>query len=220
MNNVRSTHVQHGLNSWVEYDRPWLLRRQFLVSQYHATILRNLISIALTIAGPRFWILLKALFFYAFDVYTKHFRPRNKLQSSTHLPLLSGSSSSSAHRHGPNPPQQPQHGHIENEDLRVIEESHSELGAAFAIVRNEWKLLMSGRIELPSGSIFQSQTWPSTPCMRRVWTNILQRPLDILVSLILSALFVGIFVAESSANFLSANIITDTTALFRHPNVP
>lgn len=194
-----------------------LLGRQFLISQHHASILANLVGIALILAGPRSWILFKALFFYAIDLYPKHFRPKNTLQSSTHLPLVPVPSLSSAHGRGSKLPQQRQQSHLENDNLNANEESHSELEAAFALVRNVWKLLRSGRIELPSGSIVQVQTWPSTPCIRRIWKHVLQRPFDIVVSVLLSALFIGIFVAESSANVMSANIITDTTALVSSP---
>ena len=148
-----------------------LLGGQFLVSQHHASILANLVGIALTLA---------------------------------HLPLVSVQSLYSAHGHGSKPPQQRRRGHFKNDNLNATEELYLELGAAFAIVRDVWKIV-------------QVQTWQSTPCMRQIWKHVLQRPFDIIVSLLLSSLFVDFFGAESSANGMSANKITDKTALVSSP---
>ena len=49
------------------------------------------------------------------------------------------------------------------------------------------------------------------------WKNFLRRPLDVIIPLIMSALFILLFVAESSATVLSANIVTDSVALVSSP---
>lgn len=138
-----------------------LLGRQFLIFPYHASILRNLVGVTLIRAGPRVWILLNALHFYAIDVCTKHLRSKNESRSSTHLALVSRPFLSSAHRDGCceslEPSQQSQHGHFENDNMNATEESHSELGEAFAFVRNVCKLFRSDQVisSFPAAQLFK-----------------------------------------------------------------
>ena len=93
--------------------------------------------------------------------------------------------------------------------------SHSELEAALSLLKNLWNYLGSGRIGLPADLVSRREKWIKS--VSKIWTNLIQRPFDIIASISLSALFVGIFVAESSANVLSANIVSDTTALVSSP---
>ena len=189
------------------------------MSQYHASIYSNLVAIALTLAGPRLWILLKALFFFAIDIYKRRSNRRNRLPIHVELALTS------------RPPPvlaSPQDCHIlqnetarstpfEHDSLDATEISHSELGAAIMLIGNIWKLLKSARIELSSGSTYGKKNLSRFRAASTIWKNFLQRPIDVLVSLLLSVFFVAIFVAESTANVLSANIISDTTAIVSSP---
>ena len=101
--------------------------------------------------------------------------------------------------------------HIVDDNIGATAESHSELGAAFAFIETVWKYLGSGCLSLPNGPTSIKQRWPRH--MKLVWRNLLQRPFDVLLSLMVSVFFVAIFVAESSGTILSANIVSDTTAL-------
>lgn len=166
------------------------------MSQYHASVLSNLVAVALTLTGPRLWILIKALLFSVVDMYKRHLTRRRGLPTSSNIALQNRA----AHLT-----------HLENENLETTRTSHSELGAALSLLKNLWNHLGSGRIGLPAGLVSRRKKWTKT--VSRIWTNLIQRPFDIIASIFLSALFVGIFVAESSANVLSANIVSDTTAL-------
>ena len=166
------------------------------MSQYHASVLSNLVAVALTLAGPRLWILIKALLFSVVDMYKRHLTRRRGLPTSSNI----ARQNRAAHLT-----------HFEIENLETTRTSHSELGAALSLLKNLWHHLGSGRIGLPAGLVSRRKEW--TKSVSRIWTNLIQRPFDIIASIFLSALFVGIFVAESSANVLSANIVSDTTAL-------
>ena len=243
-----SEDVQHGLRSWVDYGRPWILRRfsdtiwiipsfrkdilmiqilgrQFLVSQYHASIYSNLVAIALTLAGPRLWTLLKALFFYAIDIYKRYSNRRDRLPIHVDLQLISRPPPLPSERGNSAGLQQSrslqnERAHstqFEHDRLDATNTSHSELGAAIMLIGNIWRFLRSGRIELPSNSMYRKKLLSRFPTISRIWRNFLQRPFDILVSLLLSSFFVAIFVAESTANVLSVNIVSDTTAIVSSP---
>ena len=157
-------------------------------------------AVVLTLAGPRFWILIKALLLYAFNSFTIHIKSKQALATNNNLPLQNLATTSA---------------HIVDDNLEATAESHSELGAAFAFMENIWKYLGSGRLNLPSGPTRIRQIWPKH--MTTVWRNLLQRPFDVLLSLLVSVFFVAIFVAESSGTILSANIVSDTTALVSSP---
>jgi hypothetical protein len=179
------------------------------VSQYHASICSNLVAIALTLAGPRLWTSLKALFLYVLDIYRRHSNRRNRLPIHVNLPL--------SFRLPSLPTDRDQNGtahsvHFDHDSLNATETSHSELRATMMLIENIWKFLKSGRIELSSGSTYRKKNGLRFPMTGKIWKNFLQRPFDIIVSLLLSIFFVAIFVTESTANVLSVNIVSDMTA--------
>lgn len=107
-------------------------------------------------------------------------------------------------------------------DHNVIttEESHSELGAAQELLVNVWEQLRADRIQLPFGSttgtasVTRNQGWRTylSGKLTKLWTNFLQHPVDIVTSILMSVVLVGLFVAESSGSIASARIVSDTTA--------
>ena len=183
--------VLHGPRSWIDHDRPWLLQRQFLVTDYQASIMSNLVAIALTLSGPRLWILIKRL---GFCVYGTIFARRSVVNE-----LSQAQSSSNA--------------------LDIIEESHSVLSAAIRPFVNSFYCLRP-RIELPSATTRSNVdprcSWPyeeSVEHVVRAWGDFLKRPLDTFISVCLSIAFVALFVAGSSGTVLSTGIVSDNTAL-------
>ena len=99
--------------------------------------------------------------------------------------------------------------------MNIIEESHSKLSVALklsmAMIRG-----LQPRIELPRQSFIGTVGTARDKRIERLrsaWDNFLRRPLDFLISFLLSCIFVGIFVAGSSGSVLSAGIVSDTTAL-------
>jgi hypothetical protein len=107
-------------------------------------------------------------------------------------------------------------------DVVLTEESHSELGAARDVLRHVWIDLQSGQIQLSSGNSqpSQSQTGSLRKIMGAFWGRVkrisklfLHNITDIAFSLLMSVIFVGIFVAESTSGILSANIVSDSVAL-------
>ena len=59
----------------------------------------------------------------------------------------------------------------------------------------------------------RGSSWDLTRTLLRLWSNFLKHPFDIVVPILLSNFFIGIFVAESTGTALSARIIGDSTAL-------
>jgi len=113
-------------------------------------------------------------------------------------------------------------------NIALTEESHSELGAARDVLRNVWRELQSDGIQLPSGNSQSSRT--QTGNLRRVFTAFERRVrrfsdtfsqmiADGVLPLLLSIIFVAIFVAESTSGIFSANIVTDSVALAFHQDV-
>lgn len=224
MDAIASENVQHGFtNSWIDYDRAWFFReyllrtshwkwrtneyflgRQILVSEYTASILGNLVAIALTLAGPRLWILFKALAaganYHCRDIITRFLRH---------------------YRHNPS-----ERSILMNHNVITTEESHSELGAAHELLENVWKQLGADRIELPLGSttgaasVTRNQGWRNSVSgnLTKLWTNFLRHPMDIAISIILSVILIGLFVAETSGNILSARIVSDAIAQIHSSN--
>lgn len=159
---------------------------QFLVTDYQASIMSNLIAMALTLAGPRLWILIKPFSFWVLRQWRRH-HGRNKEPRE----MLPG------------------------QTMDIIEESHSELSAALRLVVEVVRRLRP-RIELSDESTNGVRKTTRHRCygpLASAWRNFLSRPCDIVVSLLLSSAFVGIFVAGSSGSVLSAGIVSDTTAL-------
>ena len=97
--------------------------------------------------------------------------------------------------------------------METTQESHSELGAALALLLNAWKSLTSGRVALLGDFNSSPSTRPGWRQISRLWINFLQKPLDYLASVLFSVLLIGVFVAESTGPVLSSNIIGDTIAL-------
>lgn len=204
--------------------------RQFLVSQSHASILSNLVAVALTLAGPRLWILIKAFLLSTVDIFTRYRRSRERHPPPFDLPLPLRSPTAPCCGMGiSTQPQRSQHtpshpgrqSHLEHDTLEATQTSHSELGAALKIIRSLWHCLRSGSIKLSTGT-HPTYRWPKNLRIMKsftiTWKNLLRRPIDVLASLLLSSLFVGIFVAESTFSVLSAKIVGDTTALGSSPN--
>lgn len=201
------------------------LGRQFLVSQHQASVLSNLVAIALTLASPRLWILIKAFLLFAIDISPNCLRKRTITRDSEELPLTSRTGASFANNASPTGLRASQHTSnrpvnsriTEGEIQEVTRASHSELGAALRLIGNLWHFLSQGNIDLSTSLVASRRVCVKNMRIYRivlkVWKNILRRPLDILTSLLLLVLFVAIFVAESTANVLSGNTVTNTTAL-------
>ena len=162
---------------------------------------------ALTMAGPRLWILIKAFFFWAVGFYEKRspFTRTGSIRSN--LPLTASSSTINPNQHDV-----PLRDFAMGDGYDTIKDSHSELGAAVDLIRGVWNLLQIGRISLSTKHSLNYQGQRSSK-IRRFWNNFLQQPVDILVSLLISAALIGLFVAQSTGSILSASIVSDTTAL-------
>ena len=192
----------------------WFSGRRLLVSQYHSSIMSNLIAMALTLAGPRIWILLKAFVSWLHDLLAsqkavgacRHIRlmmPWKAYSIITRSRTTRGSEC--GHRRS----------WFKNNVLPVAEESHSELGAARDLIALAMDELRTDRIELPDDS--NSNTWDARGIrnhrLNKPWRKFLERPLDIILPLLLSVVLIGVFVAESTGAILSANIVGDSTAM-------
>ena len=150
----------------------------------------NVVATALTLCGPRLWLLIKRLGFEAFALYVHWKRNYGSSASRRHL-----STSDNA--------------------MELIEESHSELGAALMLLKSIF-LRLRPRIELAEQSIANVNGAGGnrrTERLKRIWETFLSKPFDIGMSVLLSLTFVGIFVAGTSGSVLSAGIVGDTTAL-------
>lgn len=106
---------------------------------------------ALTLVGPRLWILMKAFFFWTIGFYEKRFVSTKTGHARSDLPLTSSLSVSI------NPAQQevPLQNLAMGDGYAAIENSHSELGAALDIIRGVWNLLKISPIELSTQSSSQ-----------------------------------------------------------------
>jgi len=160
------------------------------VTDRQASILSNVLAMALTLAGPRLWIIIKEFACYLCQYLYDFFRGTRFWSN------------------GP-----------ESHNIEIVRESRSQLGAARELIRGTSRQLNPSRIELRDESLDRSRGHHDSGnprpwhYIRRIWDNLLWQPIDVLVSIILSAMFIGIFVAEASGNALSANIISDTTAI-------
>ena len=197
-----------------------------LVSDYHASILSNTVAMALTLAGPRLWILLKAFVCW---IYEKHRARKRRFSLNPGLfretasdvfldrrqrPILE----SGFHMHTA---AAPRHDQLTENNMTTSESSHSELGAACDVLGNVWEQLRAGRVQLPTRStphrgrfsIYFKKLETCWEEAARVWRNFLYQPMDIAISLLFSAILIGIFVAESTGSVLSASIVSDTVAV-------
>lgn len=173
-----------------------------LVTQSQASIISNLIAVVLTLAGPRLWILLKEIAFWILNLLRK-------------LPSR-GSFQARGQRCGS------RWAWCRNNILPAAEESHSELGAATTLATMAMHELRRHRIELPGSNERatnpeQGNIWNLLRPLLRLWGNFLKHPLDIIVPIVLSLLFIGIFVAESTGTVMSAKIVGDSTAISDSP---
>lgn len=143
---------------------------------------------ALTLAGPRLWIMIKEVIYCCY-----RFLYNRRL----------GSMLWSAKSH--------------DQNLAITLDSRSQLGAARDLMRGTLRQLNQNRIELfdeaPSRPTTSGRHGHCRRSITRIWENILRQPVDFLISILLSALFVAIFVAEASGNAFSVNILSDRTAL-------
>ena len=172
----------------------------------------------LTLTGPRLWILIKAFIFWAIK-YVKENHKGRRGQTNYQLPLVdepllsSGRPQSNGIQLQPRfyetPTQDP------SENLITTQKSHSEIGAALKLIGNVWQTLKLRHIELPTESATRQQ--PELIWISKIWKNFLQQPAEIALSLLLSAIFIGFFVAQSSGSVLSAKIISDGAALSTSP---
>lgn len=170
---------------------------------------------ALTLVGPRLWILLKAFFFWALAHHKRRSGRRSTHEGVIgHAPLDLPRVSNLPTSHNQNQSQATfTHDFSISDNLATIENSHSELGAALDLITKGFKLLKADRIQLFIPSPVSKRHCQSLPKIARLWSNFIQQPVDVMVPFLLSAAFIGLFVAQSSSSILSARILTDKIAL-------
>ena len=195
--------------------------RQILVSEYHASILSSLVAIALTLTGPQFWILIKAFMLWMIKNGKKHFKTARR-QNDRQLSLVIArvpytGRSEDIELQAEMQSQEITSTHEHNENMVTTQNSHSELGAALKLIGNVWRRLKLRHIELSTESATAVRQQPELTRLLKFWENFLQQPADIALSLLLSAIFIGLFVAHSSGSILSARIVSDGIALSSSP---
>ena len=165
-------------------------------------------AVALSLATPRLWILIKAFILWVCCLYRCHGNQQNIAVTPMPIPLssLSVSQTQIIYQNHPAPLSFP-------ESLIVTEQSRSELGAARDLLRYVWAQLASRAIHLQESSGFDQRLAFCKYRLPILWSNFRQPVVDIATSLILSLIFIGIFVAESSGSVLSAGIVSDNVAL-------
>lgn len=175
---------------------------------------------ALTLAGPRLWILLKAFGFWAFARYERRSKRRSTQGEffGHDLPDPPPVSDLSTSHHQNHPNATVTHNLVMSDNLATIENSHSELRAALDLITKVFKLLKADRIQLFIPAPMSKRRWQSLAKITRPWKNLIQQPFDVVVPFILSAAFIGLFVAQSSGSVLSARILTDKIALSIPPS--
>ena len=163
--------------------------RQFLVTDYQASIMSNMVAMALTISGPRLWFLIKRLVLWTHREFLlwRRMRGKSNLESD-----------------------------VRSNTMEIIDESHSELGAALRLWRHI-SFRLRPRVELLDNPAWWENATAGDgriAMLKKVCKNFLRRSLDIFMSILLSLAFVGIFVVVSTGSVLSAGIVVgDTTAL-------
>lgn len=163
----------------------------------------NLVAMALTLAGPRLWILIKRFGIWLYD-HARASRSHHTTRKYFRLCLPIRESGNASLR-----------SQDRSQDLEIIEESHSELSASTKLITGILRRLRP-RIELSSQAEalnYRRLRSQYAGKIMSVWNNFLRRPMDIVTAFLLSIAFIGIFVAESSGSVLSAGIVSDTTAL-------
>ena len=207
------------------------------VSDFHASILGNLVAVALTLACPRLWILVKA-----FTVWIYNKRDSRRLGNQGAYSRLSPPDSTY-----PWPTEDGNDPEVQEDSLPEADESieleddgsspmlhrnvrragnaDSELGAARTIIATTLSSLNAYRIQLPSVRGRHRYSWLnrledrlSDSRISQLWDNVLRQPFDVIASICLALLFVAFFVAESSGAIFSASVLTDSVALAASPN--
>lgn len=191
------------------------------MSEYHASVLSNLVAMALTLTGPRLWILIKAFMLWVVKNAKEHSKTARR-QNNCQLPLVAahvpptGRPQDIELQAGVRPPEITSI-HEHNENMVMTQNSHSELGAALELICNVWRKLSLRHIELPTQPATAVRQQPGLTWLFKFWENFLQQPAEVALSLLLSAIFVCLFVAESSGSILSARIVSDGMALPSSP---
>ena len=151
--------------------------RQFLVTDYQADILKSLLAVALALAGPRLWTLLRASLVW---ITARQFlKPSSKSnQNGTESLELRN---------------------FINEHLDLTHESHTELSAAHHVLQHVWQELRTGRIHLPANQFSPGGQRRSTRAQRSYESlkNAAKKILNVSASILLSCLLFGIFVVLS-----------------------
>ena len=207
------------------------------VSDFHASILGNLVAVALTLACPRLWILIKAFLVW---VYNKREGRRSGNQGAYPrlLPLDSTYPWPTEDGNDPegqegSPRETDESIELEDDGSRPMLDSNvrragnagSELSAARRIIATTLSSLRDYRIQLPSvrsrhryGWLSRLQGCLSNSGIPQTWNNLLRQPFDVIASICLALLFVAVFVAESSGAIFSASVLTDSVALATSSN--
>lgn len=195
--------------------------RQFLVTDRQSSIMSNTVAVMLTLAGPRLWILIKALLFAVYG-YFQNFQKRQHTESVSDLELATSPGSASAPADVEACPEA-QSVHtvhslgfprrdLLHHGIDTTKSSHTELGAARSLIYNVWEELRANQLMLRPKSTRTSRNNSRTEMISRFWHNFIRRAFEITTSLLLSIIFIAIFVVESSGSVLSANIVSDATA--------
>ena len=183
---------------------------------------------ALTLAGPRLWVLIKAFYSWMYTIFETYRHRLTIRRADSNIPTFSLSSVGNHQSSAPpllGSSVASQRSHVISHSLIVTKNSHSELGAARDLLSDTMSQLRAPPIELPTNSTLQTDHGLKglgiyRRCLKpilQLWGNFLKQPVDIVIPLLLSVFFIGIFVAESSGSVLSAGIVSDTTALASSP---
>ena len=166
---------------------------------------------ALTLAGPRLWILIKAFGFWLYDLfmrsclYVSSARPVTEMSGNylvEEVAVRQGRLRMEEHL-------SMRHNSLLSERILIIEESHSEIRAAWDILHYAWDYLRTDHIELSiTGQIIR---------FSKLWRNVISQSMDVTISLLLSLVLIALFVAESSGSVMSAYIVSDNVALAAKP---
>ena len=177
---------------------------------------------ALTLGGPRLWILIKAFLKLITDVCYANFKIRGSRASYLPTcypgtnPVFGGRQDIELAQRGSG--LEIYHAEVDT-NLALTNTSHTELSAAMSLFRKVWCTLNMRSVEFQTSVALSSGTgWrPSAVPIRRMYRNLIMQPLDIASSLLMSAAFIAMFVAESSGSVLSGHILSDSIALSNFP---
>ena len=207
------------------------------ISEFHASILSNLVAVALTLACPRLWILIKAFIVW---IYNKREGRRSGNQGAYSRllppdPIHPWPTEDGIDPEGQGGSPGETDDSIELEDdgsspmlhrnVRGAGSADSELSAARRIIATTLSYLHAYRIQLPNvrsrhryGWLNRLEDRLANSRVSQVWDNVLRQPFDVIASICLALLFVAVFVAESSGAIFSASVLSDSVALATSPN--